>query len=112
MTPIAEPPAASLNTSLSSVDSTVTARFSSNPSGRMPRAARFGARTVVQSADHDLAFACGITPVTAAILRERGYTTPSQVRAFFDPSLDGLRDPFGLPDIEPAIERLYRAIEK
>lgn len=109
MTPIAEPPVASSNSVSNSV---VTARFSSNPSGRMPRAARFGARTHVQSADHDLAFACGITAVTAAILRERGYSTPSQVRAFFDPSLDGLRNPFGLPDIEPAIARLHQAIEK
>ncbi len=103
MTPIAEP------LPLSAVKSQ---SFSSTPSGRMPRAARFLARTEVISADHDLSFACGITPVTAAILRERGYATPSDVRAFFNPSRDGLRDPFGLPDIEKAVARLHRAVEK
>lgn len=109
MTPIAEPPQRSSEISAVNPNSS---RFTSNPSGRMPRAARFLARTEVISADHDLAFACGITPVTAAILRERGYETASAVRAFFNPSRDGLRDPFGLPDIEPAIARLHRAIEK
>lgn len=80
--------------------------------GLVPRAARLKARDEITPADNELAAACALTPVTAAILRARGHNTPAAIWAFFDPSLSALRDPFALPDIEAAIERLREAIEK
>ena len=74
-------------------------------------AARWIARTQPNAADLEVARQCQISPVTAAILRERGYVDAAQVCAFFDPSCDGLLDPFDLPDIEPAIARLHQAIQ-
>lgn len=80
---------------------------------------QFGAPTVapwkittrIQDCDHFVAKECEISPVTAAILRARGYATASEVRAFLEPDRSGLQDPFDLPDIKPAIARLYRAIQ-
>jgi single-stranded-DNA-specific exonuclease len=77
---------------------------------RSTPAARWSVKTAPTAADAKLAAVCGISPVTAAILRTRGYDTPEGVRCFLDPDLCGLRDPMGLPDIRPAIERLHRAI--
>ena len=83
-----------------------------NPPSRRPAlsAARWHARTQVTPADVEVARACQITPVTAAILRGRGFSTAEQVCGFFEPSIDALHDPFTLPDIAPAVERLHRAI--
>lgn len=72
--------------------------------------ARWSVRTAPTSHDAQLAQICGISPVTAAILRVRGHETPEAVRCFLEPDICGLRDPMLLPDIRPAIERLARAI--
>ena len=68
-------------------------------------------KTHVESADEALAIQAGISPVVAAILRSRGLHTVSAVEKFFWPDSSVLRDPFTLPDIEIAIERLHRAIK-
>jgi single-stranded-DNA-specific exonuclease len=47
----------------------------------------------------------------AAILRSRGLTTVSAAREFLNPPSGGLYDPFTLPDMEPAVDRLQRALE-
>lgn len=49
--------------------------------------------------------------VVARLLVARGVTTPEDAKAFLEPSLDSLHDPYLLPDMEPAVERLKRALE-
>lgn len=46
-----------------------------------------------------------------AVLRNRGLTTPAAIREYMNPSLEGgLHDPFQLPDMGPAAERLVGAL--
>jgi single-stranded-DNA-specific exonuclease len=47
----------------------------------------------------------------ARVLVARGMTEPDSVRRFLRPTLDGLHDPFGLPDMRPAVERIETALE-
>lgn len=54
--------------------------------------------------------ACGgINPVPELLLR-RGVTTPEEAMGFFAPSLDDLHDPFLMPDMDKAVNRLNRAM--
>lgn len=57
-----------------------------------------------------LAHALSISPVTASVLLARGVGTTEQARAWLSPQHTSLHDPFLLPDMEKAIERLHRAI--
>ncbi len=50
-------------------------------------------------------------PITAAVLAGRGLGEPRSARRFLTPSLDDLHDPFLLPDMAPAVERIVRALE-
>ncbi len=53
----------------------------------------------------------GIPELTADLLVARGITTAAGAEAFLNPSYDAhLHDPFLLPDMEVAIERILRAI--
>lgn len=45
-----------------------------------------------------------------AVLRSRGLVTASAIRSFLSPASGGLYDPFLLPDMGPAAERLDRAL--
>jgi len=60
--------------------------------------------------EQQMAQAVGIHPLMAAALRNRGLTTELAIRDFLQPSLDRLYDPSSLPDIEPAVTRLVRAV--
>lgn len=71
---------------------------------------RWSVRTAVTPADEALAAKCGISPVTAAILRNRGHKDEAAVRLFLSPDASVLRDPLQLPDIELAVDRVHRAI--
>ena len=51
-------------------------------------------------------------PVLAAILLARDVHEPSEARRFLNPSLGDLHDPFLLPDMERAVDRVIRAIEE
>lgn len=51
----------------------------------------------------------GINPVPELLLR-RGVTTPEEANGFFSPSLDDLHDPFLMPDMDKAVNRLNRAM--
>lgn len=53
-----------------------------------------------------------ISPVVARLLVARGVTTRKEAEEFLNPSLDLLHNPFLLPDIKPAMERIRIAIEK
>ena len=52
----------------------------------------------------------GIHPFTARILVQRGITTPEEADIFLNPSQSHFHDPFLLPDIAPACERLKTAL--
>ena len=57
-----------------------------------------------------LARSLSISPVTASVLLARGVGTVEQARAWLSPHHTALHDPFLLPDMEKAIERLHRAV--
>ncbi|MBM3957646.1 MAG: DHH family phosphoesterase, partial [Gemmatimonadetes bacterium] len=52
-----------------------------------------------------------MSPVTAALLVNRGVTSVEQARAYFSPSVEQLCDPFGLPDMDSAVRLVNRAID-
>ena len=57
-----------------------------------------------------LAKEVGVSPIIARILMIRGIDTGEKVREFFSPSLSHLHDPFLLPDMESAADRIARAV--
>lgn len=61
-------------------------------------------------AESRLSAALDVHPTLAAVLASRGMTEPDEVRAYLEPTLESLHDPFGLPDAEEAAERIIRAI--
>jgi len=58
----------------------------------------------------ELARALDLHPQVASLLWQRGFHTTEQVRAFLDPRLQSLGDPFALTDLKVAAERILRAI--
>jgi single-stranded-DNA-specific exonuclease len=67
--------------------------------------------TPVVDGREDLARALELSPTVAGLLIARGQSDPESARRFLHPSLDDLHDPCLLPDVEPAVDRLARAIE-
>ena len=68
-------------------------------------------RTQVEVQHRQLAQECGLEPLFEMILADRGLSDRSSVDAFLNPRLQHLADPFGLLDMEKAVERLVRAVE-
>lgn len=62
------------------------------------------------AADIALAHSTGISRLTAAVLRARGFSTAGEVQAFFDSGKAPLSDPFGLCDMDKAERRLRMAL--
>ena len=54
----------------------------------------------------------GVPPLVARILLNRGLIDPEDILAFLEPSLEKLRPPFGLPDLEKAAARLGEAARR
>ncbi|RYG65660.1 single-stranded-DNA-specific exonuclease RecJ, partial [bacterium] len=81
------------------------------PNRPTPRAV-WKPKTSVQPSDELLAREAGVTPVAAALLRQRGYATGAAIDAFFHPEPTVLRDPALMPDMDKAVQRLIQAIEK
>jgi single-stranded-DNA-specific exonuclease len=57
---------------------------------------------------------CGETslpPLVIKLLLQRGYKTKEAMRAFLRPKLEDLENPFLLPDMAQAVERIQRAVE-
>ncbi len=52
----------------------------------------------------------GISEILGALLHSRGYTTPPAAERFLKNEESVLHDPFLLKDIEPAVERIRRAV--
>jgi len=59
-----------------------------------------------------LSAALNVNMVIARLLVQRDIKTYSEAKAFFRPRLSDLHDPFLMKDMEKAVERLERAIEK
>jgi single-stranded-DNA-specific exonuclease len=53
-----------------------------------------------------------VSAVTARLLCIRGLADLDQARRFLSPSLDDLHDPFALAGMQPAVDRILRAIER
>src|SRR6516225_6752432 len=56
-----------------------------------------------------LASALSLSPLLAQCLLNRGLTDPSIISSFLQPRLKQLADPFLLPNMDVAVERLLRA---
>ncbi len=53
-----------------------------------------------------------LTPFVAELLCRRGFAAPDAASRFLDPRLKSLGDPFALPDMERAVERLLAALDR
>ncbi|MDI6774786.1 MAG: single-stranded-DNA-specific exonuclease RecJ [Verrucomicrobiota bacterium] len=88
------------------------------PSDRHPnaKAGRLSASTrwVTAEADEDraraVANALGIPQPAARALAVRGIQTPTEAAKYLEPRLSNLSDPFLLPAMEPAVDRVWKAI--
>jgi single-stranded-DNA-specific exonuclease len=60
----------------------------------------------------ELARALGVSTTVAGLLIARGCADADAAHRFLNPSLSDLHDPFLLPDMEAAVARLARAIER
>ena len=63
-----------------------------------------------EAAAERLAAEAELSPIVARILLNRGIRTLDEATEFLNPSMSALHDPFLLPDMEPAVERLARAV--
>ncbi len=61
---------------------------------------------------NDLANELSISPILAQLLVQRDITTYDDARSFFRPDLGDLHDPFLMKDMDKAVERLTRAMQK
>lgn len=58
-----------------------------------------------------LAEAAGVSVLTAQILYQRGYQSPGAIQAFLAKDASQLHDPFLLPQVQAAVERILQARE-
>ena len=54
----------------------------------------------------------GISPLLAQCLINRGHSEPEAVARFLEPRLRNLADPFALPNMAAAVDRLFAARER
>ena len=58
----------------------------------------------------EMAETCGGNSVIAELLVRRGVATPQGAETFFSPSINDLHDPFLMPDMSKAVNRLNKAM--
>jgi single-stranded-DNA-specific exonuclease len=75
-------------------------------------ASRWLIPTIDLQAAGRLSAALGIASPAAKVLVRRGLSDPADARRFLHPSLDDLHDPYLMLGMEPAIERLRKAIRE
>lgn len=71
----------------------------------------FISRTNPEFLDY-LSKSASISPILAQILINRGIRTPGAVSDFLSPGITALSDPFGLPDMMRAVERVKEAVRR
>ena len=54
----------------------------------------------------------GLSPLVASLLSQRGMSTSESVHDFLDPNRDKLHDPFLMKDMDKAVGRIMKAIER
>ncbi len=69
-------------------------------------------RSIDQQQVSTLAGALGVSPLAATVLCGRGVAEPEQAKAWLSSSGGSTHDPFALPDMERAIDRLHLAIQR
>ncbi|GHU54915.1 single-stranded-DNA-specific exonuclease RecJ [Bacteroidia bacterium] len=52
----------------------------------------------------------GYSPITCLLLVKRGITSAESAKKFFKPSMNDLHDPYLMPDMDKAVERLNKAL--
>ena len=52
-----------------------------------------------------------IHPTIARILLQRSISSPESISSFFNPKIENLYDPFLMKDMEPAVDRIIRALQ-
>jgi single-stranded-DNA-specific exonuclease len=75
-----------------------------------PRRWAFRSEAAAPRAAAELATALSLPPALCRLLLQRGYGDAASVKRFMKPRLEDLHDPLLLADIEPAVERISRAI--
>jgi len=55
---------------------------------------------------------CDISPLLAQCLLNRGLSEPEEINRFLEPRLKNLQDPFLIPDMATAVDRLFTAREQ
>ncbi|MGE5894833.1 MAG: single-stranded-DNA-specific exonuclease RecJ [bacterium] len=56
-----------------------------------------------------IAHHAAVSPVLAQVLVNRGINSPERARAFLNPDLGTMTDPFSLPDMDRAVDRIRKA---
>lgn len=69
-------------------------------------------RQVCSVQQQALSQALSISPITASVLLARGISTPDEAGRWLASDSDLAHDPFLLPDMERAVDRLHRAIDR
>ncbi len=67
-------------------------------------------RSIDPGQQKDLAQALSISPITASVLLGRGLTTPELARRWLSPNGTVSHDPFLIPDMEKAVDRIHRGV--
>ncbi|MCB4791861.1 MAG: single-stranded-DNA-specific exonuclease RecJ [Elusimicrobia bacterium] len=60
---------------------------------------------------NEIASGLKVSRACAAVLVNRGFSSVKEANEFLNPGLAGLKNPFLLPDIEKAVERIKRALD-
>lgn len=73
---------------------------------------RWRLKEVAEGPAGDLAETLSVSPLLAGILLERGIADPESAERFLRPKLRDLHDPFQLPDMDRAVERVVGAVRR
>jgi len=69
-------------------------------------------KTPEKATVENLQKAINVNPVLSSILVQRGITSFESARSYFRPTLEDLHDPFLMKDMDVAVKRLTRALER